>query len=45
MPIRTYMAFALLGVALLIALGSEFVNGFHDTDNAVASVIYTPTIG
>jgi len=33
--------FALLGVALLIALGFEFVNGFHDTANAVATVIYT----
>lgn len=30
-----------LGVALLIALGFEFVNGFHDTANAVATVIYT----
>jgi PiT family inorganic phosphate transporter len=28
-------------VALLIALGFEFVNGFHDTANAVATVIYT----
>jgi PiT family inorganic phosphate transporter len=33
--------FALLGFALLIALGFEFVNGFHDTANAVATVIYT----
>jgi len=33
--------FLLLGVALLIALGFEFVNGFHDTANAVATVIYT----
>jgi PiT family inorganic phosphate transporter len=33
--------FALLGVALLIALAFEFVNGFHDTANAVATVIYT----
>jgi PiT family inorganic phosphate transporter len=31
----------LLGVALLVALGFEFVNGFHDTANAVATVIYT----
>ena len=29
------------GIALLIALGFEFVNGFHDTANAVATVIYT----
>ena len=33
--------FGLLGLALLIALGFEFVNGFHDTANAVATVIYT----
>jgi PiT family inorganic phosphate transporter len=33
--------FVLLGTALLIALGFEFVNGFHDTANAVATVIYT----
>ncbi len=33
--------FALLTVALLVALGFEFVNGFHDTANAVATVIYT----
>jgi len=33
--------FALLGLALLVALGFEFVNGFHDTANAVATVIYT----
>jgi PiT family inorganic phosphate transporter len=33
--------FGLLGAALLIALGFEFVNGFHDTANAVATVIYT----
>ena len=40
-PVRTYLPFLLLGVALLIALGFEFVNGFHDTANAVATVIYT----
>ncbi len=33
--------YILLGMALLIALGFEFVNGFHDTANAVATVIYT----
>jgi PiT family inorganic phosphate transporter len=33
--------FAFLALALLIALGFEFVNGFHDTANAVATVIYT----
>src|SRR5579863_9775864 len=35
------LPFVLLGVALLTALGFEFVNGFHDTANAVATVIYT----
>jgi PiT family inorganic phosphate transporter len=35
----SYLAFLLLFVALLIALGFEFVNGFHDTANAVATVI------
>ncbi|MCQ9156470.1 inorganic phosphate transporter [Acidomonas methanolica] len=37
-------AFALLGLALVIALGFEFVNGFHDTANAVATVIYTNSL-
>src|SRR5208283_5311327 len=36
--------FILLGIALLVALGFEFVNGFHDTANAVATVIYTHSI-
>lgn len=40
-PVETNLPFILLGVALLIALGFEFVNGFHDTANAVATVIYT----
>jgi PiT family inorganic phosphate transporter len=40
-PVTTYAPFMLLFVALLIALGFEFVNGFHDTANAVATVIYT----
>ena len=31
----------ILVVCLAIALGFEFVNGFHDTANAVATVIYT----
>ena len=34
-------AYLLLAAALFIALGFEFVNGFHDTANAVATVIYT----
>ena len=37
----TILPFVLLGLAMLIALGFEFVNGFHDTANAVATVIYT----
>ncbi|WP_206242549.1 inorganic phosphate transporter [Novosphingobium terrae] len=36
-----FLPYALLFIALLIALGFEFVNGFHDTANAVATVIYT----
>ena len=40
----TWVPFILLGVALLIALGFEFVNGFHDTANAVATVIYTHSL-
>src|SRR6266481_1195108 len=39
--VTNYLSFLLLFVALLIALGFEFVNGFHDTANAVATVIYT----
>jgi PiT family inorganic phosphate transporter len=38
------LPFLLLFVALLIALGFEFVNGFHDTANAVATVIYTRSL-
>src|SRR5262249_55329592 len=41
MPMRTWLPFLLLAAALVIALGFEFVNGFHDTANAVATVIYT----
>jgi PiT family inorganic phosphate transporter len=40
----SWMPFILLGTALLIALGFEFVNGFHDTANAVATVIYTHSL-
>jgi PiT family inorganic phosphate transporter len=39
-----FLPFFLLFVALLIALGFEFVNGFHDTANAVATVIYTNSL-
>ena len=31
-------------VALAVAFGFEFVNGFHDTANAVTTVIYTRTL-
>jgi PiT family inorganic phosphate transporter len=43
-PVSTYLPLLLLGVALLIALAFEFVNGFHDTANAVATVIYTHSL-
>ena len=42
-PMR-WTVVATLAVALLIALGFEFVNGFHDTANAVATVIYTNSL-
>ena len=42
--VTSYAPFILLFVALLIALGFEFVNGFHDTANAVATVIYTRSL-
>jgi inorganic phosphate transporter, PiT family len=42
--VTTYLPYLLLLVALLIALGFEFVNGFHDTANAVATVIYTHSL-
>src|ERR1700733_10714745 len=38
------LPFVLLGLALMVALGFEFVNGFHDTANAVATVIYTHSL-
>jgi PiT family inorganic phosphate transporter len=40
-PALSLYSVILLATALLIALGFEFVNGFHDTANAVATVIYT----
>jgi len=40
-PILPYI---LLGIALFVALAFEFVNGFHDTANAVATVIYTHSL-
>jgi PiT family inorganic phosphate transporter len=43
-PAHGLWPFLVLGLALLIALGFEFVNGFHDTANAVATVIYTHSL-
>ncbi|QPF38618.1 inorganic phosphate transporter [Acinetobacter sp. TTH0-4] len=40
-PTLSLYSVILLATALFIALGFEFVNGFHDTANAVATVIYT----
>ena len=42
--VATLLPFIMLGVALFVALGFEFVNGFHDTANAVATVIYTHSL-
>jgi PiT family inorganic phosphate transporter len=42
--ITSIWPYALLALALAIALGFEFVNGFHDTANAVATVIYTHSL-
>src|ERR1700683_2433893 len=42
--ISSILPFLLLFVALLIALGFEFVNGFHATANSVATVIYTRSL-
>src|SRR6202051_5323227 len=39
--VTNYLPYLLLFVALLIALGFEFVNGFHNTAHAVATGIYT----
>jgi inorganic phosphate transporter, PiT family len=39
-----WQTIALLALCLAIALGFEFVNGFHDTANAVATVIYTRSL-
>src|SRR5215475_1895170 len=43
-PRTSITALLLLGVALFTALGFEFVNGFHDTANAVVTVIYTHSL-
>jgi PiT family inorganic phosphate transporter len=41
---ESVLPFVLLGIALMVALAFEFVNGFHDTANAVATVIYTHSL-
>ncbi len=41
LPAWSAVFFAL---ALLVAFGFEFINGFHDTANAVTTVIYTRTL-
>lgn len=43
-PVTAFLPYVMLFIALLIALGFEFVNGFHDTANAVATVIYTHSL-
>jgi PiT family inorganic phosphate transporter len=43
-PGSSALPYILLGIALLIALGFEMCNGFHDTSNAVATVIYTHSL-
>jgi len=43
-PSSSVLPFVLLGIALFVALAFEFVNGFHDTANAVATVIYTHSL-
>jgi PiT family inorganic phosphate transporter len=39
-----FAGLVLLGIALVVALAFEFANGFHDTANAAATVIYTHTL-
>ncbi|GBO56521.1 low-affinity inorganic phosphate transporter [Pseudanabaena sp. lw0831] len=38
------MEYLFLGFAIALVIGFEFVNGFHDTANAVATVIYTNSL-
>src|SRR5207245_3978069 len=42
--VSSVLPYFLLGLALFVALGFEFVNGFHDTANAVATAIYTHSL-
>ncbi|HXY34273.1 MAG TPA: inorganic phosphate transporter [Planctomycetaceae bacterium] len=41
LPVQQQLGFAF---ALFIAFAFEFINGFHDTANAVTTVIYTDTL-
>jgi inorganic phosphate transporter, PiT family len=41
LPLSNQIGFA---VAMVVAFGFEFINGFHDTANAVTTVIYTRTL-
>src|SRR5580693_4958713 len=43
-PAQSALPYILLGIALFIALAFEMCNGFHDTSNAVATVIYTHSL-
>ena len=43
-PLQSALPYILLGVALMTALAFEMCNGFHDTSNAVATVIYTHSL-
>ncbi|MEI6329478.1 MAG: inorganic phosphate transporter [Pseudanabaena sp. ELA645] len=38
------MEYLFFGLAIALVIGFEFVNGFHDTANAVATVIYTNSL-
>src|SRR5262249_6224139 len=40
----TFVGLLILVISLAVAFGFEFVNGFHDTSNAVATVIYTHSL-
>lgn len=40
----SFLTYVFLVLAVFLALSFEFVNGFHDTANAVATVIYTNTL-
>ncbi|MDQ6694460.1 MAG: inorganic phosphate transporter, partial [Chloroflexota bacterium] len=41
MPDLNLYSWTLLGMVVLLAISFDFINGFHDTANAVATVIST----